>query len=100
MKGRIALLASLAFVAVAAAKQNLPTDDGAIEHLLSRTTFGARAGDAEHVRAVGIERYLDEQLHPDHLADPDVEARLAGLATLRMSSRQIANEFEEPLRKA
>ena len=100
MKVRTALLASLALVSAAAAKQNLPTDDGAVAQVLSRTTLGARAGDAEHVRAVGIERYLDEQLHPDRLADPEVDARLAGLTTLRMSSRQIASEFEKPLLKA
>ena len=100
MKARIALLVSLAVVSLASAKQNLPTDDGAIGHVISRTTFGARPGDAEHIRSIGLERYIDEQLHPERLADAGVEARLVGLTTLRMSSRQIADEFEKPLLKA
>jgi uncharacterized protein (DUF1800 family) len=45
---------------------------------------------------MGVDRYIDEQLHPDRIADPDIERRLAGLTTLKMSSRQIAEEFEIP----
>src|SRR5471032_2395608 len=100
MTARIALIASLAVVSIAAARQNLPTDDAAIDHVVSRLTFGARPGDVEHVRSIGVERYIDEQLHPERLADAGVDARLADLTTLRMSSRQIAEEFEEPLLKA
>ena len=100
MKARLALIASLTVVSVAAARQNLPTDDGAIDHVVSRLTFGARPGDVEHVRSIGVERYIDEQLHPERLADAGVDARLADLTTLRMSSRQIAEEFEAPLLKA
>ena len=100
MKARIALLASLAVVSVVAAKQNLPTDEAAIGHVISRVTFGARPGDVEHVRSIGIERYIDEQLHPERLADAGVDARLADLTTLRLSSRQIAEEYEIPQLKA
>ena len=100
MKARIALLASLAVVSVVAARQNLPADDATIDHVVSRLTFGARPGDVEHVRSIGVERYIDEQLHPERLADAGVDARLADLTTLRMSSRQIAEEFEAPLLKA
>jgi uncharacterized protein (DUF1800 family) len=100
MKVRIAVVASLAIVSVAAARQTLPTDDAAISHVISRMTFGARSGDAEHVRAIGVERYIDEQLHPERLADSGVDSRLADLTTLRMSSRQIAEQFEIPQLKA
>src|SRR5438067_2269364 len=48
-----------------------------ITHLLDRVTFGPRPADAEHVQAVGIERYIDEQLHPERLSDAGAEARLA-----------------------
>ena len=54
----------------------------------------------EHVRAIGIARYIDEQLHPERLADAGMEARLAGLQTLRMTSREIAEQFEIPQLKA
>ena len=52
----------------------LPTTGQAITHLLDRVTFGARPGDVEHVRETGVERYLDEQLHPDRLSDSSLTA--------------------------
>ena len=89
-----ALVFSLAVIAP------LPNTDQAITHLIDRVTFGARPGDVEHVRAIGVERYLDEQLHPDRLDDSGLTARLAAFETLRMSSSRIAQEFEMPLQQA
>ena len=80
----------------APATPRLANDDQTIGHVLNRLGFGARPGDVERVRAMGVDRYIDEQLHPERIADPDVERRLAGLTTLKMSSRQIAEEFEIP----
>jgi hypothetical protein len=39
---------------------------------------------------MGLETYLDQQLHPERIEDPGLESRLAGLATLGMRSRAIA----------
>ena len=78
----------------------LPNTDQAITHLLDRVTFGTRPGDVEHVKEMGVERYLDEQLHPDRLGDSGLAARLAEFETLRMSSSKIAHEFEIPLEQA
>jgi len=76
-----------------------PTDT-VIEHVLNRIGFGARPGDVERVRAKGLERYIDEQLRPDHVADPAIDAKLADLPTVRMSSREIAQKIEEPQMEA
>jgi uncharacterized protein (DUF1800 family) len=74
-----------------------PADsDEAIVHVLNRVAFGPTPSEVQHVRAVGIARYLDEQLHPERLSDPGMDARLAGLKTLHMSSREIAERFEIP----
>src|SRR5215831_1690100 len=75
---------------------SIPNDTKTVGHVLNRLGFGARPGDVERVRAEGVERYIDEQLHPERLADKDVESRLSGLTTLQMSSRQIAEQFEIP----
>ena len=40
-------------------------DDATIVHVLDRTGFGARAEDVARVRELGLERYVDEQLHPE-----------------------------------
>jgi uncharacterized protein (DUF1800 family) len=78
----------------------VPVDEAAVKHVIDRTSFGVRPGDVERVKTLGIEQYIDEQLHPEHIADPGVQARLADLTTLRMSSRQIAEQFELPQIKA
>ena len=43
-----------------------------------------------------MSRYIDDQLHPERLSDAGMDARFAGLTTLRMSSREIAEQFEIP----
>jgi uncharacterized protein (DUF1800 family) len=83
------------------AARAVPSDsDQAIVHLLNRVAYGPTPSEVEHVRRIGIERYIDEQLHPERLADARMDARLAELQTLRMSSREIAERFEVPLAKA
>src|SRR6478672_2943319 len=89
-------LATSLVLSGAAPPPRIPSDDQAIGHVLNRLGFGARPGDLERVRALGVNRYIDEQLHPERIADPDIDRRLAGLTTLKMSSRQIAEEFEIP----
>jgi uncharacterized protein (DUF1800 family) len=87
------LLFSLAFFAI-------PSDEAAVKHVVDRLSFGARAGDIEHVKAVGIDRYIDEQLHPERLPDAGLEARLAEFTTLHLTSREIAEKFELPQQQA
>ena len=68
----------------------------AIVHVLNRIAFGPRPGDVERVRAMGIDRYIDQQLHPQRVADPGMAARLSDLASIGMSSHEIAREYELP----
>jgi uncharacterized protein (DUF1800 family) len=68
----------------------------AIVHVLNRIAFGPRAGDVERVRAMGVDRYIDQQLHPERLADSAIGARLSGLSSIGMSSREIAEAYELP----
>jgi uncharacterized protein (DUF1800 family) len=86
----------VAVVAIAGSAATYPTDDQAIVHVLGRTSFGPRPGDVERVRSLGIQRYLDEQLRPERISDAQISARLAGLTTIGLSSRQIAEQYEIP----
>ena len=70
--------------------------DKARVHVLNRIAFGPRSGDVERVRAIGIDRYIDQQLHPESVADPGIAARLSDLASIGMNSREIAREYELP----
>src|SRR6478672_7476767 len=71
-------------------------DDKTILHVLNRVGFGARPGDVERVRALGLDKYIDQQLHPERIPDAAMAARLAGFTTLSLSSRRIAEDYYLP----
>jgi uncharacterized protein (DUF1800 family) len=62
---------------------------------LNRLTFGPRPGDVQQVMAMGVDRWIDLQLHPERIPDDAIEARLAPFRTLRMSSKEIVEEFPD-----
>ena len=68
----------------------------AITHVLNRIGYGPRPGDVERVKAMGLQRYIDQQLHPERIPDHAAEQKLAGLTTVGLSSREIADRFERP----
>jgi uncharacterized protein (DUF1800 family) len=76
------------------------SDEKAIVHVLNRIGFGPRPGDVERIQAIGIRQYIDQQLHPERVADPGMAARLAGLQTVGLSSRDIAEGYERPMLEA
>jgi len=71
-------------------------DDKRIIHALNRFTFGVRPGDVERVRAMGLDKWFDQQLHPDRIDDSAMEARLVPFRTLRMSTREMVENFPPP----
>jgi uncharacterized protein (DUF1800 family) len=77
-----------------------PTDDKTIVHLLNRLGFGPRPGDIERVRQLGVARYVDQQLHPERVPDNGLATRLAGLDTIDLTSRTIAEQYEMPALEA
>ncbi len=66
------------------------------EHALNRLTFGPRPGDVERVHAMGVDKWIEQQLHSENISDANLEAQLAPLRTLRMSSREIVENFPPP----
>ncbi|MGC2198375.1 MAG: DUF1800 domain-containing protein [Terriglobales bacterium] len=70
-------------------------------HAVQRLTFGPRPGDVERVAAMGVDKWIDLQLHPDKIDDGKLEARLAPFRTLHMNTREIVENFPpQPLIKA
>ena len=83
-----------------ARKKDQPAESASSEqkravHALNRLTFGPRPGDLQQVVAMGVDRWIDLQLHPEKIADKDVDARLAPLHTLRMSTKEILEDFPD-----
>jgi uncharacterized protein (DUF1800 family) len=62
---------------------------------LNRLTFGPRPGEIQQVVAMGVDHWIDLQLHPEQISDTAVESRLASFRTLHMSSKQITEEFPD-----
>jgi len=83
-----------------AKKKDPPADTGANEqkravHALNRLAFGPRPGDVQQVMAMGVDRWIDLQLHPDKIQDDAMDSRLAPLRTLHMSAKEIVEEFPD-----
>jgi uncharacterized protein (DUF1800 family) len=74
--------------------------DPGVVHVLNRIAFGARPGDVERVQKLGLKRYIDEQLHPERIADADMAARLKDLTTVGLNSREIQETYERPAMEA
>ena len=65
-------------------------------HALNRLTFGPRPGDVERVLAMGVNRWIEQQLSPTQIDNSALEARLAPYRTLRMSAEEMVENFPPP----
>ncbi|MBV8636337.1 MAG: DUF1800 family protein, partial [Burkholderiaceae bacterium] len=70
-----ATLASLSLApAHAANAANAPaqlTEEQRALHVLNRLGYGPRPGDLEMVTSLGVDKYIDEQLHPQNIRLPN-----------------------------
>ncbi|HKW19408.1 MAG TPA: DUF1800 domain-containing protein [Terriglobales bacterium] len=60
---------------------------------LNRLTFGPRPGDVDRVLASGVDKWIDQQLHPESIDDQALDARLEQFRTLKMNSEEMAQSF-------
>jgi uncharacterized protein (DUF1800 family) len=72
------------------------TQDQRILHVLNRLGFGARPGDVERVKAMGVDKYIEQQLSPDKIDDAASEAKLQNLETLRMPTAALYEKYPQP----
>ena len=64
-------------------------EDQRIIHALNRFTFGPRPGDMESVRAMGLEKWFDQQLHPASIDQTNLNARLAQFPAMQWTTAQL-----------
>jgi uncharacterized protein (DUF1800 family) len=75
-----------------------PVSDGQIIHVLNRLAFGPTLEEFRHVRAIGVDRYIAEQLDPGSIEEPiELRWRLAQLDTLKLNPVQL-RQLYGPLR--
>jgi uncharacterized protein (DUF1800 family) len=63
--------------------------DARILHALNRFTFGARPGDVDTVRAMGLDRWFEQQLRPAAIDNSQLAARLADFPAMQWSTEDL-----------
>jgi uncharacterized protein (DUF1800 family) len=71
------------------------SEERRVAHVLSRLTFGARPGDFERVRTMGVDAFIEQQLEADAIDDRAVAARLR-LPTLGLAQPLLIQQYTPP----
>ncbi len=70
--------------------------DERILQALNRFTFGARPGDLEAVRQMGLDKWFEQQLHPAGIDQADLNARLAQYPAMQWSVQDLLFRMPSP----
>ncbi len=72
------------------------TEDQKVLHVLNRLGFGARPGDIEKVKAIGLQKYIDGQLNANSKDSAEIAARLKNFEVLNMETSEIFAKYPNP----
>ena len=72
------------------------TADQQVAHALSRLTFGARPGDIQRVRAIGVDQWIASQLAPERIDDRVATEFLQRYPTIVMTADELAAKYPRP----
>src|ERR1044072_4358937 len=78
------------------AKTQALTEEQRILHVLNRLGVGARPGDVERVKAMGLENYINQQLSPEKISDTVAENKVRDLNVLNMTTAHLYENFPQP----
>jgi uncharacterized protein (DUF1800 family) len=95
----LALFSSIFSVGASAQQQQKAqrlTEEQRVLHVLNRLGFGARPGDVERVRALGLDNYIRQQLEPEKITDAVAEAKVRELTTLTLSTAELFAKYPQP----
>lgn len=97
----LTLVAPLIAMSASAQRQQAATatrlsEEQRILHVLNRLGFGARPGDVERVRAMGLDNYIKQQLNPGSIADTTVQAKVENLPALKMTTPELYAKYPQP----
>ncbi|MEP6509576.1 MAG: DUF1800 domain-containing protein, partial [Gemmatimonadales bacterium] len=67
--------------------------DQQVIHALNRLSFGARPGDVQKVRAIGLDKWIDQQLHPEKIDDSSLDQFMKHYSVLYEDQNQLLQEY-------
>ncbi len=91
-----ALLAPAIEVSGETGNYNKLTEDQKIIHVLNRLGFGARPGDVAKVKALGLQKYIDQQLDPASIDDASLEVKVKNLEVFNLSTSELFAKYPNP----
>jgi len=74
--------------------RELPADQQIIQ-ALNRLTFGPRPGDAQSVRATGLDKWIDLQLHPARIDDSSLDRFVERYDILKTDQNDLLTQFAD-----
>ena len=72
------------------------TEEQKIMHVLNRLGFGARPGDVQKVKLLGLQKYIDQQLDPSAIADTVAESKVKRLDVFGMTTSELFAKYPNP----
>jgi uncharacterized protein (DUF1800 family) len=78
--------------------RELPADQQIIQ-ALNRLTFGPRPGDALKVRAIGLDKWIDQQLHPEKIDDSAIDRFVAGYPAINRDQDDLLAQYTQQQRE-
>ena len=78
--------------------RELPADQQII-HALNRLTFGPRPGDALKVRAIGLDKWIDQQLRPERIDDAAIEQFVARYPAINRNQNDLLVQYAQQQRE-
>ena len=69
--------------------------DEQVQQVLNRLSFGARPGDAERVRAMGVDKWIAMQLAPERIDDAAADQLVSQYQTLHESTSDLVETFRQ-----
>ncbi len=78
--------------------RELPADQQIIQ-ALSRLTFGARPGEAQQVRSIGLDNWIDQQLHPEKINDDAMNGFVSRYSALNQDQNGLLKQYAEQQRE-
>jgi uncharacterized protein (DUF1800 family) len=62
-------------------------------HVLNRLAYWPRPGDVDRVVAIGVDRWIEQQLRPERVADDETERVLRAFPAMRLSASELLREY-------